>query len=231
MNCLSMAGPSNHRIRVAIVSAPRTGKTWLRMMLAHVYGIEHQARLCIPDHEWEIFPDEVLLQIHWGREQEFVDKLRQHGFRVLTLARHPFDVLISLLQFSIYNASPVHLGGTGIEQEIWGAMPRSRSFLEFANGLRARTLLAMSCEWWQQPDCLSVRYEDCVADPVGEMNKLVAELVPPRLHSVEQSVEHCSLHALRKTSANNHYWQGRPGLWREQFPAAERAALALVVQQ
>src|SRR5947209_3064526 len=86
---------------------------------------------------------------------------------------------------------------------------------------RTVSLPAMSCEWWQQPDCLSVRYEDCVADPVGELNKLVAELGPPRLHSVEQSVEHCSLNALRKTSANNHYWQGRPGLWRELLPAAE----------
>src|SRR5437016_871723 len=83
---------TSQRIRLAIVSTPRTGNTWLRMMLAHVYGIEHQARLCIPDHEWETFPENLLLQIHWGREQEFADKLRQHGFRVLTLARHPFDV-------------------------------------------------------------------------------------------------------------------------------------------
>jgi len=200
-------------------------------MLGHIYAVAQQSWHSIPDHQWDAFPDEMLLQIHWRREPEFRDELRDHGFRVLTIARHPFDVLISILHFCVYNAHPVHLGGTADDQEIWGAMPRSRSFLEYANSPRAKSLLAITGDWWQQPDCISVRYEDCVAYPIGEMNKLVAELGPPRVNSAEKAVELCSLSTMRKTSINNHYWQGRPGLWRELLPVVEATELAEVVRE
>ena len=54
--------------------------------------------------DWAALPPEVVLQIHWRRTPEFQAKLNEHGFHVVTVARHPLDVLISILHFCIYES-------------------------------------------------------------------------------------------------------------------------------
>src|SRR5205823_5235439 len=109
---------------------------------------------------------------------EFVAKLSEHGFRVVTVARHPLDVLISILHFCIYESESEKwlLGAGGSEAEIFAAMPRSRSFIEYAKGPRAAELLAVTPDWWGQPGVIGVRYEDCVCDAGKELQRLEGDL-------------------------------------------------------
>jgi hypothetical protein len=52
-----------------------------------------------------------VLQLHWHRTPELFGRLlERHGFRVVSIARHPFDVLLSILQFVASQPSVDALG-------------------------------------------------------------------------------------------------------------------------
>ena len=123
--------------------------------------------------------------------------MHEHGFRVVTVARHPLDVLISILHFCVYESESEHwlLGAGGSEAGIFAAMPRSRAFVEYATGPRAAELLAVTPDWWGRPGVVGVRYEDCVRDTDGELRRMEAAFGPVRCGSRAAAVEACSLGA------------------------------------
>ena len=211
-------------LRIALLGTPRSGSTWLRWMLGEAAGIDTR-----PVHELDVavlaaLPAESVVQIHWRRDPAFLELLDAHGFRVLALARHPFDVLVSILQFAVHDSeSERWLGGRGGDESgLFGATPRSRTFVEYAVGPRARELLGVTGDWWHHPGAITARYEDLVRDPVGELGRLVAEFWPGRRADLAGIVTRHDLREVRKTSFNNHFWKGTPGLWR-RFLTAEVA--------
>ena len=215
-------------LRIAVVSTPRAGNTWIRHLLRHAYQLPHLAKHSMTDEDWRTLPPEVVLQLHWRREPAFAAKLHEHGFRVVTVARHPLDVLISILHFCVFESESEHwlLGAGGSEREIYAAMPRSRAFIEYAKGPRAHELLAVTTDWWGQPDVIGVRYEDCVRDTDAELAKMEQVFGPVRCGSRSAAIDACSLGKLRATATNNHFWKGSPGLWRQLLPAAEADEIA-----
>jgi hypothetical protein len=157
----------------------------------------------------------------------FATVLERHGFHAVTLARHPLDVLLSIMHFALYAPTARWLEGEGgDERPIYGAMPRSPVFLEYAASNRAAALLRVSHEWWAVPDCLRVRYEELVAEPRAALKQLADRLgVAPRWR-IDAALEATTLPKLRDlTHCPHHFWQGRPGLWRSLLPAAEARAI------
>ena len=82
------------------------------------------------------------------------------------LARHPLDVLVSILHFASHEPQTARWldGEGGDESSILGAEPASAAFLASATGPRARALLAVTPEWWPHGG-VAVRYEDAVGSP------------------------------------------------------------------
>jgi hypothetical protein len=218
-------------VRITVVGTPRSGNTWVRHLLGTAYGVPHFSRHSLNEADWAALPPEVVLQLHWRRDPTFEETLRRHGFRVVTVARHPLDVLISVLHFCIYESESEHwlLGAGGSEAGIQAAMPRSRPFLEYATGPRAAALLAVTPDWWGRPDVLGIKYEDCVRDTDAELRRIEAAFGPVRAESRAAVIEACSMGELRKGAINNHFWKGSPGLWRALLPAAEAAEIAPAV--
>jgi hypothetical protein len=219
---------SHSPLRIAVVGTPRAGNTWVRHLLGTAYRIPHIARHFLAAEDWAALPPEVVVQIHWRREPGFVARLAEFGFRVVTVARHPLDVLISILHFCVFESESDQwlLGAGGSEAEIYSAMPRSRAFVEYAKGRRAAELLAVTPDWWEHLGVVQVRYEDCVKDPEGELRRLEAAFGPVRT-ATREVVDACSLERLRGTAINNHFWKGSPGLWRLLLPAAEAGEIAV----
>jgi hypothetical protein len=204
-------------LRIAIVSSPRSGNTWLRSLLADAYGLEDLAFHNPADADWSLLPRGCVLQMHWHPTPSFLRTLNDAGFRVVTMMRHPLDVLLSVLQFCQYDRSTLRWldGEDGNEHLIYGAMPGSAAFAEYATGRRAAALLSVSTEWWQAPGVCRVRYEDLVADPVGELDRLVRELGRLPLCPTHEVTGRTTVAELRaRCQADHHFWQGRPGLWR-----------------
>ena len=137
-------------LRLALVSTPRSGNTWLRNMLAatldlHEYAAHNPCAL-----DWEALPQRLILQLHWHRDEAFLTLLRDHGFRVVVISRHPLDILISLLTYVQHGRETAAWidGLAGNESDLDGASPLDAGFLNYATGDRARALLNVGTQWW-----------------------------------------------------------------------------------
>ncbi|CAN5193319.1 hypothetical protein BH10PLA2_BH10PLA2_11310 [soil metagenome] len=212
-------------MRVAIISTPRSGNTWLLHLLGKLYNAATVAVHSPIELDWESLPPDSILQIHWHPEPSFLARLDNGGFRVVVVARHPLDVLISILQFSLHEPTARWLEGeAGNERPIFGAMPRSTAFLDYCIGARARALLSISLEWWSIPTCHTVKYENLVAQPIVELTRLTRALQVVPVTAIESAVAATTLQNMRVLTKNkNHFWQGQFNLWKKLLTAADAA--------
>jgi hypothetical protein len=214
-------------MRVAVVSSPRSGNMWLRRLLVTAYGLEERSAHAPEEVDWDALPERCALQLHWHRTPEFRKLLRRHGFAVAVLARHPLDVLLSILHFAPHEPATARwLDGEGGDESLLAdADPAAPAFLAYALGPRAKVLLSITPEWWKHADA-RVRYESLVEEPIAELAGLCDALgVPPLLEPAE-AVEVVSFARLREEAPNQHFWQGRPGLWTELVPTAAALEIA-----
>jgi hypothetical protein len=219
-------------VRLAIISTPRCGNTWLRNLLSSIYSIPSFCEHNPVDFGWDDLPDSCVLQIHWRPVDSFIRRLKENGFHLVVMNRHPLDVLISILQFSLHDQTGRWLEGEeGNERSIYGAMPRSSAFLDYATGPRAAALLSVSLKWWNWPGCTQVLYEVLNRDPLGELQRIVEECGGTPCLSFEQAVADQTINKLRaRTQREHHFWIGQPGLWRSLLTSEEVNRLADVLQ-
>ncbi|MBK7665047.1 MAG: sulfotransferase domain-containing protein [Sterolibacteriaceae bacterium] len=151
---------------------------------------------------------------------DLVASLSENDFKIVTIARHPLDVLISILHFSGFEPQTgFWLGGTGgDEKSIHWQTPTGDRFFEYAVGSRAASLLSITPAWWSKPDSLRVRYEELVRDPIETIG-VVTDALGFHEPLTASAIEDLSHEKLRATSANHHFWKGSPGLWRSLLPA------------
>jgi hypothetical protein len=176
----------------------------------------------VDDVDWAALPERCVVQIHAMREEPFVGQLGSHGFRVVVLARHPLDVLISALNYEQYIANPcLWTDAAGCTRSLRGATPQSAEFLEYALATHPGSLLSISPEWWAAPDVCRVRYEDLVQDTAGTLTNLAASLHLEPRRPIAEVVSELDINTIRAGYDvwHYHYWQGRPGLWRTLLPA------------
>ena len=206
-------------MRVAVVSSPRCGNMWLRRLLVAAYALEERSAHTPAEVDWDDLPERCALQLHWHRTAEFRRRLRRGRFRVVVLARHPLDVLLSILHFAPHEPATARWldGEGGDESALAAADPASPAFLSYAVGPRARALLSITPEWWGHGDA-RVRYEALVDDPVEELGRVCDELGVPPVVEPARAVDVVSFERLRAEATNQHFWQGRPGLWKELVP-------------
>ncbi len=212
--------------RILVVSTPRSGNTWLRMMLARIYGL-HARNEQLWAHapggfRWQDLPQRCVLQLHWEPDDPLTRLLREHGVRTVTLARHPLDVLVSILQYSQHTEDTGFWlqGEGGDESPIRGASPCSEAFLAYSTSRRASRLLSVSADWWQTRLSLKIRYEDLVHDPHKTLARLTRTLGRVSPSVLSETIEACTIDKLR-TPENfaPHFWQGKPGLWKKLLTA------------
>ena len=199
--------------RLAIVSSPRSGNSWVRLVLAGALGVPELSVHNYLDLPAEL-PPRCVLQMHWVREPNFRRWLRAHGFTVVTIARHPLDLLLSALHFVASEPETARWleGDAGLPGGLAGAAPGSAAFLGYALGFGAETLLSVTYQWWQEPAAVRLRYEALVRDPAALLGALVASCGGDP-GQVATWLEEASLPAMQ-ARANRHGWQGSPGLWR-----------------
>ncbi len=218
--------------RILVVSTPRSGNTWLRRLIATVYDLEHDRNEELWAHTpwgfpWGELPRRCVMQLHWEPEPSFIRLLREHEIRVVTLARHPLDVLISILQYSQHdNESALWVRGKGGDESgLRGASPCSKAFLDYATGSRASALLSISLDWWQARLSTNLRYEDLVRDPQKTLTQLARVTGGTSPGSTTRAVETCTIDKLRTPHNAPHFWQGKPGLWKKLLTAETAAGI------
>ena len=217
-------------VRVAIIGTPRSGNCWLMHLLSRVYDVPGLFPSVPANVDWARLPAECVLVLHWrfvGTGLEM--RLAENGFRTVALARHPLDVLISVLHHTLHYPKEDWLyneGGT--EEPIRGASPCSTAFLDYATGPRAAALLSVSREWWSSPSVGRARYEELVRNPQVELMHLVTAIGIPCRRPVAEVVAGSDLVGLRQLHPERkyHFWKGQPGLWRSLLPTREARLIA-----
>jgi hypothetical protein len=204
-------------IRIAIISSPRSGNTWIRSVLASALQAQEIAVHNYLDAPADI-PERCVLQIHWYREPNLQRWLQLRNFEVITIARHPLDVLVSALRFIRYEPGTSRWleGNAGLPGGLIASAPCSEEFVNYATSFEAENLLSISYQWWHDAHVLKLRYEDVVRDPAGVLGKFV-ERWGQDAGTVLPSLERVSLEMM-KAQPNRHGWQAKPGLWKELIP-------------
>ncbi len=202
---------------MAIIGTPRTGNTWIRRVLADVIDAPEISEHHPDAIDWGGLPESCVLQLHWPRTPALERVLTARGITVLSAARHPLDVLLSILVFSQKEPATKQWldGEAGDESPLQGASPGDAAFVAWSVGPRARRLLSLTPEWWLSPATVRVRYEDLCADPEATFRRLVSALGPMSGDDVERAVAANSPARLEELSGGVHVWKARPGLWRE----------------
>ena len=203
--------------RLALISSPRSGNTWLRRMLVPLFGLEEQAVHVPGELDWHRLPTHSVIQLHWPASPSFIAQLESHGYHVVVLVRHPLDILISIPHFAKHEPQTARWldGAHGDERSILDAEPCSEQFIDYALTPRARALIDVSSEWSDRPGIIPVRYENLVKHPSHELRRIVEWSGMQPIASVDEAIEAMSFARLQSEANNQHIWQGRPGLWRK----------------
>lgn len=215
-------------LRLAIVSTPRSGNTWLRRLLASMYDLPEIAVHTPREIVWESLPPKAILQIHWRDTDNFVSLLAENGFHPIVIARHPLDILISILHFATYESQTARWldGEAGSEISIINKSPLCSEFIDYAVGERSAALLSISTAWWNRENTWQIRYENLVNDTAEELSKLNEQLGLKPARPILDVIPLNSIASLRTTATNNHFWQGQCGHWKHLLTATVARRIA-----
>ena len=211
--------------RLFIVSTPRTGNVWARRMLTGVLGVPNWAYWVPGEIAWDELPPAASIAMHWRYSPAFEGFVRERGFRIVVTARHPLDVLVSILQYAPTDPSTNRWleGEAGDERSLTADVtPASDAFVRYALGWRAEALLDVSTRWAARSDAL-VRYANLVTDPAGEVEFVLRTLRFAGVNDIAAVVQqHSAAQTQQRTPG--HYWQGTPDLWKRLIvPEVARA--------
>jgi hypothetical protein len=203
--------------RIAIVSSPRSGNTWLRWLLRDSLELQEIALHNYVD--LTSIPDRCVVQCHWYREPNFQRFLANNRFRVVVLARHPLDIFISVLHFIRHEPETKNwLGGNcAIPAALVGQSPDSDDFLAYCLSFGAENLLSVTYQWWHDEQAIKVRYEELTDDTEEQLRRL-ARVLGYSNSSFTEAIRRHQLESFRALP-NRHGWQGQPNLWRELIPS------------
>lgn len=197
-------------------------------MLTALFGLEERAAHAPEEFDWHRLPRRSVIQVHWPATSSFAAQLNDHGFHIVVPVRHPLDTLISILHFATHEPQTARWldGAYGDERSILNVEPCSKLFVDYATGPRAKALIGVSSEWSSQHGIISVRFEDLVRHPAHELQRIVDRSDVRPLTSVDKAIEKISFARMQSEVDNEHFWQGRPGLWRNLLPPDYAQALS-----
>jgi FkbM family methyltransferase len=213
--------------RFAIVGTPRTGNTWIRRVIADCADaieipVHHPS-----DVSWDNLPQRFVIQVHWPRTVLLDRLFKRERVTVISAARHPLDVLLSILTFSQRDSSTRQWlsGKGGDERVIAGCDAHSSAFTEWALSRRARLLLNLTPQWWETPGTIRARYEHLVANANSGFEAIFAAADQRPKHSISESVSANTPDRLSRLSGGVHVWKARPGMWRELLSEQQIASI------
>lgn len=201
--------------RFFIVSTPRTGNVYMRRLLTGVLGLENNAAWTPGEVPWRRLPADFSLAMHWRHSREFENFLREQHFHVCVTARHPLDVLLSILHYAPTNDETNRWleGEAGDERDlVAGTTPVDDAFVRYALSWRFAALLDVSVAWAARADAI-LRYAEFVAEPHRELTALLRQFGLTAVHDIDTVLQ---AHSPERTRAQTpgHYWQGSPNHWR-----------------
>lgn len=201
-----------------VVSHTKSGRTWLRVLLSHLWHLEHGVpaeELVRGDNLKRLVP--AIPAVHFARDTRFPpetgDLMVSPAQKLVVLVRDPRDVAVSFWHHVRHRASAAELARKGIAEAA-----RTLDLFAFATdpGLGVPRVIRFYNRWARElaslPQATRVRYEDLRADTVGELDRLVRFLGEshPR-ERLEAAVAFASFESLKEKERSGFFASDRLG--------------------
>lgn len=211
-------------LKVLITATAKTGNRWLRDVLCEAYELPGLAApQGSPDiEEFKKLGDSWIVWEHYYPSKDFIDWARIEGVVLITLTRHPLDVLVSLWHF-LHNAKangeslPAHQQALADEEGEMGEATK-----EYIRNPFIFDLLVTAS--WQHFTPLVVRYEDLISSPVATIRQLTNQFSPLPLQTIQRAVALCEISLMRRWNQKfdktlaYHLRRGKSGDWTQEVP-------------
>jgi hypothetical protein len=162
------------RLKIVILSAPKTGNTWLRWLLHYTYEIPivelppEWAPGCADD-----LPPRFVTHQHLFPSESLVRWLGESRVVVLTTIRHPADTFLSLFHYVKWHEAGLDRTAAMLKED--GDRP-GKNALTYINYTFPQ-IYSISLAWAKLGSHV-VRYEDLVVDPLSQLREVTSKIVP-----------------------------------------------------
>ena len=208
-------------LKIMIVSTPKTGNTWLKHLLAHIYelpavdvGLEFQVA------EVEALGARRVTHQHYPPRADLLDWAEQNDVVFVTTIRHPGDVLVSMFHFFRRHANRLALDDPAqiLVRDGDEMGEHTAAFLMAEAGFVVH--LNLSLAWMRSARPHVVRYEDLWRDPTTALQNLTAAIIEAPLDRIEYAVELCDIDLMRNTLSGGpeFFRKGSVGDWKSVLP-------------
>jgi hypothetical protein len=163
-----------YRLKIVILSTPKTGNVWLRWMLHYTYGIPiaELPRAWTPGCADDL-PQRFVTHQHLSPNENLVRWLVESRAVVLTTIRHPADTFLSYFHYVKWHGTAGDPSAATLKED--GDRPRENA-LKYINHSFPR-IYAISLAWANLGSYV-VRYEDLLVDPLSQLREITSKIVP-----------------------------------------------------
>ena len=211
---------SKPRLRIMIVSTPKTGNTWMKHLLSATYDLPVvDLPVTFKAEEAKRLGERWIGQQHYYPNPSLLRWAEQNGVIFVTTVRHPGDTFLSLYHYTLnFGEQPRHdkflLEAAQKDGHELGA-----NIVHFIRN-RFFCYLNISIAWLHSGQSYVVRYEELWRDPVDTLAALTSRILPVDPERITSAVRRSDIRALRKKQGHDprFFRQGSVGEWRQAIP-------------
>lgn len=162
------------RLKIVILSTPKTGNTWLRWLLHYAYGIQivelppEWAPGCADD-----LPPRFVTHQHLFLSESLVEWLVENRAVVLTTIRHPADTFLSYFHYVKWHDAGSDPFAAMLKKD--GDRPGKNALKYIAYSFAQSYAISLA---WAKLGSHVVRYEDLLVDPLSQLREVTSKIVP-----------------------------------------------------
>lgn len=222
-------------MRIVITSPPRSGNHWIKCLLGRIYDLEWIPPSQQPGHrpdevrawaERGAIPDGSIYFQHCRFSERLCDALEAVPARIVTIVRNPYDVFVSLYDWTQERAARDHgrqkerkrndLVGKPLDH------PDTLAYLadEFGSNI------SRANDWLHSRRAVVVRYEELHRDPVAELTRATDQIEPVGRERIEAAIEACRAENMRQMK-DKFSWQVRAATVGDSRARLNEEALAV----
>lgn len=212
------SGASDH-LRIMIVSTPKTGNTWLKSLLSHIYRLPIvQLGTSFSPAEMEALGPRWVAHQHYVPQGALVASAEKEDVKFVTTVRHPGDVLVSMFHH-VRNFTDRPGASNRPASEM---LPDGDTMGEHTVAFVRNTFfksLDISLGWMRSGKTRVIRYEDLWRDPVPALEALTCSIHGTSRARIERAVEICDFNLMRAVDADPEFFRkGEVGNWKRALP-------------
>jgi hypothetical protein len=208
-------------MKIFVASAPKTGNTWLTILLSTLYDLSpvtlpfpfDAARADQMGSNW-------VAQQHYRPEPSLLAWAERNRALLTTPLRHPGDIWVSLWHMLQNKSYDPKADLRYLEPVLRDGAEMGKGTIEYIKKHFPNELHNM-IRWMQSGRSIIVRYEDLWRDPVATLSQVTEEIQPVSGDRLEAAIDLCDIRMLRKLRDDpegRFFRKGGPGSWRNELP-------------